>query len=607
MTHDLLVLGPLLRYVDQTSASIWVETRDAATVVVRSGDRSWSARTFRIHGHHYALVEVDRLEPGHKYPYEVEVAGTTVWPDPSSGYPPSVIATMEPGKPLRMAFGSCRTSVPHDAKGNLTHGVDALRAYALRMIEGEQGGEPVDWPDFVLFLGDQVYADETSSQMEDFIKSRRDIKEPPWDELKDYEEYSHLYWLAWSDPANRWLLSTLPSLMIFDDHDIRDDWNTSIQWKQQMEATSWWHERIVAGLGSYWVYQHLGNLSPEERAKDELWQVVTAGSSEADEVDISDEVDAFAARVDQEPTTYRWSYSRDIDDVRLVVVDSRAARVLEPESRSMLDPDELAWLDEQMQGGVRHLLIGTSLPFLLSPGLHHLEAWNEALVHGAWGDRGSGFGEWVRQTVDLEHWGAFQHGFAEVAEMAISVAYGERGTAPETVTFLSGDVHHSYVSEVRRVHGHPSVRSPGGQRSRIVQAVCSPIRNPLPRAMRFATAFLSYGLAGPMGAVAAKSAKVPNPPFTWGLLRGPWFDNNLAVLEDKGSEGLELAWYTGVVDGTDHESPRLEQVASMAVEPGRPHHRNRLSGPVLGRALSRASRYVERRRRLRGGRSPRPR
>ena len=463
MTQDRLVLGPLLRYVDQTSASIWVETRDAAVVVVHAAGRSWSARTFAAHGHHYALVEVEGLEPGSKNPYRVEIDGTTVWPDESSPFPPSMIATLEPGKPLRMAYGSCRTSVSHDEKGNKTHGVDALRAYALRLSDSEKSGEPERWPDLVLFLGDQVYADETTAEMEEFIKSRRDIEQPPWDELKDFEEYAHLYKLAWSDPANRWLLSTLPTLMIFDDHDVRDDWNTSLGWKQKMEATSWWHERIVSGLGSYWIYQHLGNLSPDERAKDELWQAVRGGSASgpageassagepAGEVDITAALDAFAERADQDPTTYRWSYTRDIDDVRLVVVDSRAARVLDPENRSMLDPEELDWLDQKMRGGFRHLLVGTSLPFLLSPGLHHLEAWDEALVGGAWGERGARFGEWVRQTVDLEHWGAFQHGFAEVAEMALSVAYGERGPAPDTVTFLSGDVHHSYVSEVRRV------------------------------------------------------------------------------------------------------------------------------------------------------------
>jgi hypothetical protein len=598
VTHDLLVLGPLLRYVDQTSASIWVETRDAATVSVHADDRSWSAATFAAHGHHYALVVVDGLEPGSKHPYRVEIDGSLVWPEQSSPYPPSVIATLEPGKPLRMAFGSCRTSVSHDEKGNRTHGVDALRAYALRMVEGEQGGDPERWPDLVLFLGDQVYADETTEEMEKFIKSRRDIEQPPWDELKDFEEYAHLYKLAWSDPANRWLLSTLPSLMIFDDHDIRDDWNTSLEWKQKMEATSWWHERIVSGLGSYWIYQHLGNLPPAELAKDGLWQRAARGDGE---VDLTAELDSFAERVDRDPTTYRWSYTRDVDDVRLVVVDSRAARVLEPENRSMLDPEELGWLDEQMRGGFRHLLVGTSLPFLLSPGLHHLEAWNEALVAGAWGDRGASFGEWMRETVDLEHWGAFQHGFAEVAEMALSVAYGERGPAPETVTFLSGDVHHSYVSEVSRVEGR------SGPRSRIVQAVCSPIRNPLPRSMRFMTAFLSYGLAGPMGAVAAKSAHVPEPPFRWGLVKGPWFDNNLALLEDEGDKGLRLAWYTGVVEDGDHEHPGLSEGSSVMIAPGPPARRDRMGGPVTGRVVSRVSRSWERRRRRRGAGSPPPR
>ena len=156
-----------------------------------------------------------------------------------------------------MAWGSCRTSVDHDAKGNRTHGVDAMRTFALALSEDASLR-----PDLILLLGDQVYADMTTEAMQEFIRDRRDISEPPGKELKDYEEYAHLYRLAWSDDANRWLLSTVPSAMIFDDHDVRDDWNASLDWKKQMEATSWWHGRIVAGLASYWVYQHLGNLSP---------------------------------------------------------------------------------------------------------------------------------------------------------------------------------------------------------------------------------------------------------------------------------------------------------------------------------------------------------
>ncbi len=525
-----------------------------------------------MHGHHYALVELDGLEPGSSETYSVSVDGHTVWPQVASPFPAPVIATLEPGRPLRMAFGSCRTSVAHDEKGNRTHGVDAMRAWALELAGQVEPADPDDddldpsrVPDLMLLLGDQVYADETTEAMQAFIESRRDIEQPPWKELQDYEEYAHLYALAWSDPANRWLLSTVPSAMIFDDHDIRDDWNTSQEWRRQMEATSWWHGRIVAGLGSYWVYQHLGNMSAAERAEDEIYQQVLAHRGD-DEYDLGEVLDAFADRVDQHPTTYRWSYTRDFDtQARLVVVDSRAARELEPSSRALLDRDEAAWLDEQMRGGFDHLLIGTSLPFLLARGLHHLEAFSEALADGAWGERGSRFGEKVRQTVDLEHWGAFQKSFQEVAHHAMEVAAGERGPAPSTVTFLSGDVHHSYVSQARPTRH--ARRGPGARplTSTILQAVCSPIRNPLSRNMRFATAVLSYGVAGPVGRLASRSTRVPDSPLTWHYAEGPWFDNNLACLQLKG-RSLRMWWVTGkVVDG-DHDRPRLAKVAHYALD-----------------------------------------
>ena len=550
MTTSPLVLGPMMRYVDETSASIWVETRSAARVAVRAGGRVWSAGTFAVHGHHYALVEADGLEPGTVLPYTLEIDGEHVWPDPASEFPPPVIATLKPGKPLRMAYGSCRTSVPHDEAGNRTHGIDALRAYALAMASG--GG--VAWPDLVVFLGDQVYADLTSEQMQDFIRARRDIGSPPGEELKDYEEYAHLYNLAWSDPANRWLLSTLPSAMIFDDHDIRDDWNASLSWKKDMEATSWWHERIVAGLSSYWVYQHLGNLSPQERHQDAIWQRIAQHRGEA-ELDLTADLDGFADRADHAPESYRWSYCRDFGDTRLIVVDSRAARNLAPEDRALLDDDEMAWLDGQMRGGFRHLLVATSLPFLLPMGLHHVESWNEAVSEGAWGKLAARAGEKLRQAVDLEHWGAFQKSFRQVAAMATEVADGKRGPSPETVTFLSGDVHFSYVAEVERSSG-----------SRIMQAVCSPIRNPLPRLMRYFGAVMAYGLAAPVGALVARSARVPDPPFRWTRVEGPWFNNNLASLEIA-PDGMKLWWQTGVVDDGDNLHPRLERVASLTVVP----------------------------------------
>ncbi len=555
-----LVLGPLMRHVDTTTAAIWVETSTASEVSVVAGERQASARTFAAHGHHYALVELTGLEPGTRTPYVVRVDGEQVWPstDPDfAEFPPSVIATLEPGKPLRMAFGSCRVSVEHDAEGTEQFGVDAMRAYALHMAGVTDTGQdgPERWPDLVLFLGDQVYADETSPAMRAFIEQRRDPEQAPWYELQDYEEYAHLYCLAWTDPANRWLLSTLPSAMIFDDHDIRDDWNTSWTWRQDMEATGWWHDRIVGGLGSYWVHQHLGNLGPDERAVDELWRAISAYDGPG-ELDVSDALDALADRADQHPETYRWSYSRDFDtQARLVVVDSRAARVLDPDHRSMLDDGELLWLDAQLQGDVDHLLIGTSLPFLLAPGLHHIESFGEAIAQGAWGPPGKSFGEWVRKRADLEHWAAFEQGFRDVAEIVLEVASGRRGRAPRTITFLSGDVHHSYVAEAWPRDGLVA--------SRILQAVCSPIRNPLPRGIRGFTALAAKRATGAAARVLSLAGRVPREPIRWAVTQGPWYDNNLAVLQLEPA-GIRMWWNAGQVGDDGPERAQLRRVATVA-------------------------------------------
>jgi hypothetical protein len=539
----------MVRYTDETCASVWVETAVDAEVSVLAEDREWRTRTFAVHGHHYALVELDGLTPGSALPYRVQVNGEAAWPEADSQLPDPVIATLSPSRRLRMAWGSCRTSVDHDAAGNRTHGVDAMRTFALALSEDASLR-----PDLILLLGDQVYADMTTEAMQEFIRSRRDITEPPGKELKDYEEYAHLYRLAWSDDANRWLLSTVPSAMIFDDHDVRDDWNASLDWKKQMEATSWWHGRIVAGLASYWVYQHLGNLSPAERAEDEIWRLLLAHSG-PDEPDLTDALDAFADRVDREPRTYRFSYRRDLGDIRLVVVDSRAARDLTPTARALVDSTEWEWLDAQLEGGIRHLLIATSLPFLLPIGLHHVEAWDEAISQGAWGRTAARIGERLRQMVDLEHWAAWQNSFQSLAEIVTEIADGKRGPAPESLMFLSGDVHFSYIAEVDRPRG-----------GRIVQAVCSPVRNPLPIVMRWFSVVMSYGLARPVGAVVARSAKVPDPPFDWSTLKGPWFDNNLSVLQDT-PQGLELTWHKGVVENGNERHPRIEEVSRIVVGP----------------------------------------
>src|SRR5215210_2954685 len=193
-----LLLGPMLRFVGEREAVFWVET-DARCEVEVLGARE---RTFCVEGHHYALVHADGLEPGTRYGYEVLLDGERAWPLADSELPPSSFRTYPKKKPLEIVFGSCRVHAPHHPPYSLPKDedeagreIDSLRALAERMVEHEPG--------------------------------RR---------VLDYEEYTRLYQESWSEPMIRWLLSVVSSAMIFDDHDVHDDWNTSEAWVEEARS-----------------------------------------------------------------------------------------------------------------------------------------------------------------------------------------------------------------------------------------------------------------------------------------------------------------------------------------------------------------------------------
>ena len=512
-----LVVGPLLRWVGDSEATVWVES-DAACEVEVLGSR---ARTFAVEGHHYALVTVTGLPRGASTPYEVRLDGRVRWPPPDGGFPPSVIRTLEDGAPLRLAFGSCRVAVPHEPPHTLSKDDDprgkerdALHAMALRMMR-----EPAERrPDCLILLGDQVYADEGSPRAREFFQGRRDTGRPPGLEAADFEEYTRLYWESWRDPALRWLLSTVPSAVIFDDHEVHDDWNTSQAWLDEIRRQTWWEERIVGALVSYWIYQHLGNLSPSQLAEDGVWSRVR----ETD--DAGPLLRSLARRWARTTDGSQWSYSRDFGRTRLLMIDSRGGRILKEGSRRMVDAEEWRWLDEQAHGDVDHLLIGTSLPVFLAPGMQRFESWNEAVCGGAWGAAAARVGERIRRAIDLEHWGAFRASFEDLVELVRAVGAGERGGPPATIGILSGDVHHAYLADV-------AYRARDGVVSRVYQAVCSPVRNPLDAWERRVVRFGASRAGSVIGSILAAAASVPPPSVRWRLAHEALFDNQIATLE----------------------------------------------------------------------------
>ncbi|MFB1048264.1 alkaline phosphatase D family protein [Streptomyces chrestomyceticus] len=515
-----LLLGPLLRYVDEISATVWVETDRPCEVHVRCENGAGGAeRTWQVAGHHYALIPVAGLTPAGETPYRVLLDGEQVWPQPGSRFPESTIHTPaapggDPGdQHLRVAFGSCRWAAP-PADAHDPVGPDALDTLAAALAADPARPRP----DVLLLLGDQVYADQTSDATARLLATRRDTSEPPWRQVADYEEYTHLYAESWLDPEVRWLLSTVPSCMIFDDHDVIDDWNTSAAWQTRMRATSWWRERVLGGLMSYWVYQHLGNLSPAELEKDELYARVRALP------DGTDLVREFVSAADADPGCARWSYRRDFGRVRLVMVDTRATRVLDEGRRAMLDPAEAEWLREQVladHGTYDHLLIGSSLPWLLPNLIHDAEGWNAALCAGARGARWARRSESLRLRADLEHWAAFPESFAALTDLLTEAGSGD--AAPATVCVLSGDVHHAYVAE-------PHWRDRSAPDARVLQLTCSPVHNSIPATIRAGFRFGWSRLGRRLGHALARHARLERPSINWRRTGGPWFGNQLMTL-----------------------------------------------------------------------------
>jgi PhoD-like phosphatase len=268
-----VVLGPVQRGIGTAGLRIWLEV-DAPCEVEVLGHRD---HTWTVEGHHYALVELDRIEPGTETNYDVRLDGEVVWPVPGDTRPRPRIRSWDEEAEIRLVVGSCRQAAPpsrlqmeeseEDPPGL---GADALAALSEHLQRGDR--TPVHG---LVLLGDQVYADEPDPRTIEAMRERRGG--PPEDgcpEVTSFEEYTWLYQEAWRDPDIAWLLASVPSVMIFDDHDIIDDWNISDTWHDEIEQHPWWRGRIVGGLLAYWVYQHIGNVAVTEGADSDLLAAV---------------------------------------------------------------------------------------------------------------------------------------------------------------------------------------------------------------------------------------------------------------------------------------------------------------------------------------------
>ena len=210
------------------------------------------------------------------------------------------------------------------------------------------------------------------------------------------------------------------------------------------------------------------------------------------------------------------------------MIDSRNGRILESGERMMIGEREFEWLETQATDGLDeldHLMLASSVPWLMPPAIGDMEAVNERNTDRP-GLRGR-LAEKTRRAGDFEHWPAFYKSFLRLAEMIARVAKHPNG--PTTVSVLSGDVHHSYAA--RAEWAGDSARPAGAT---VHQLVCSPVHNYVPLLVKPA---FSLGWTRPAGTLTrwwARRRGVPPLPLSWTNTRGPLFGNTIATLQVDG-------------------------------------------------------------------------
>ncbi|MGF1599840.1 MAG: hypothetical protein ACFCVK_23495 [Acidimicrobiales bacterium] len=286
---------------------------------------------------------------------------------------------------------------------------------------------------------------------------------------------------------------------------------------------------------------------------------------------------------------HTWSYHHRTDLVDIVVLDSRNARVLQPDRRSMLAPADWALLDRLVDGSAvdgsladgsvgagqgldadgsgddtgpadagpgsgRHLLIVSSVPWAMPVGIHRLQEWVSHLADegttGRWSSPARWVGERLRRAIDLEHWPAFGSSYERLRETLARA--GRRACPPPSTVVLSGDVHFAYVA---RVDLGPDAGSAH-------QVVASPLRQVELTHERGARRLVMSRFGRRLMNGVARRSAASTAPVSFDLLDGPVFDNNIATLT-YGAGGVTVGLDRAVA--VRHGSPELRPVAERSL------------------------------------------
>lgn len=245
-------------------------------------------------------------------------------------------------------------------------------------------------------------------------------------------------------------LAHVPSLMIFDDHDITDDWNLSARWEQ----TAYGHplsRRIIGNaLIAYLLCQAWGNRP--ERFGELLVQTQQLMASAADGWLDSEPQDRLIETLRQ---FNGWGYELATEPP-LVVLDTRTRRWRS--ERNLSRPSGL--MDWEALSEFQQNILDKPAVLIVSPAPMFGVKLIETIQH---------IFSWAGQPllVDAENWMAHRG----AAHVMMNIFRHSR--TPGNYVIVSGDVHYSFVYEL-----HIRSRDSGPQ---LWQITSSGVKNEFPR------------------------------------------------------------------------------------------------------------------------------
>ena len=272
---------------------------------------------------------------------------------------------------------------------------------------------------------------------------------------------------------------------------------------------------------TYWLYQHLGNLSPEAiRSEGLLESLGQVDDGEQLLRDWAMQSEEFTSGGRQLPLQLRARCrTGPTGDDRLAQRDGCSS----PGTAGWSTTRSGSGWSRRASADVDHLLIGTSLPAFVPGGLHDLQDWSEADLRRRLGLAGPK----VRRMDPRQGRHGGLGGVPRLVQRPCRPARraGERSPradAPATISVLSGDIHFSYASEIR----FPQADEVG----RVHQLVSSPIRNALRPPESTAMRLAKSRFAAILGRVLRRGAGRRRPSITWKIDVGPIFANSLGEL-----------------------------------------------------------------------------